>query len=408
MTHKILLADDSVSIRKVVELTFAEEGFAVTTVGDGDAAMQKFVEIQPDIVLVDVNMPGPSGYQICEMIKQDESTNHIPVVLLVGSFEPFDQEEAERVGADGFLTKPFQSIRELVGKVDELLGNDGPPPQIVHDTADIDSLYVNSLVETIRIDNDQTDEYLGDAGLDDEMIEASYPSETEDAESAVFVPGLETVEPGDGVDPRADTLEMDTIEDIGPDGSAGGFETLEPENGFERQVEIADPAASDEMEMEVSARGFEIIEPIGAYERQLDAYDPEAGDQTGPDEFIQSYNTGGPIDPFEGPAEAVETAPDTSVGEPAFEPRFVFDEPEPMTRVEDVQEDYTEPAERRGFDEAAETPAPEGYSPELVNLITRKVIDHLSDKVIREIAQEAVPRIAEKLIREALDDEKKS
>ena len=92
---KLLLADDSVTIRKVVQLTFADEGVDVTAVANGEEAMQKFVEIQPDVVLVDVNMPDPTGYQICEMIKQDETTKNIPVLLLVGSFEPIDQDEAE-------------------------------------------------------------------------------------------------------------------------------------------------------------------------------------------------------------------------------------------------------------------------------------------------------------------------
>src|SRR5687767_128008 len=103
---KLLLADDSVTIRKVVELTFADEGIEVIAAADGDMAMQRFVESRPDIVLVDVEMPGQNGYKICELIKQDEETRHIPVLLLVGSFEPFDQTEAERVEADGFLTKP--------------------------------------------------------------------------------------------------------------------------------------------------------------------------------------------------------------------------------------------------------------------------------------------------------------
>lgn len=199
--RRILLADDSISIRKVVELTFAAEGFDVTTVGDGDAAMQKFVEIQPDIVLVDVNMPGPNGYQICEMIKQDESTRSIPVVLLVGSFEPFDQAEAERVGADGFLTKPFYSIRNLVTKVDELLGINlsettaGPAAE----TSDIDSLYKNSFAETVRVtDENPADEFLGDVGMDDEMIEASYPADApNDAGTAFFLPETDAVQPTD-------------------------------------------------------------------------------------------------------------------------------------------------------------------------------------------------------------------
>jgi CheY-like chemotaxis protein len=115
--RKLLLADDSITIQKVVNLTFADEGIEVTAVGDGNTAMEKFVETVPDLVMVDVNMPGYNGYKICEMIKQNEETRHIPVILLVGSFEPFNEEEARRVGADDYLTKPFQSIRQLVTKV---------------------------------------------------------------------------------------------------------------------------------------------------------------------------------------------------------------------------------------------------------------------------------------------------
>jgi CheY-like chemotaxis protein len=203
---KLLLADDSVTIRRVVELTFADEGIDVTTVADAASAMEKFVEIQPDIVLVDVGLAGTSGYQICEMIKQDEATRHIPVLLLVGSFEPFDQDQAEFAGADGFLTKPFQSIRELVARVSELLSpgtesavdpvidadpeavsaedgrsetekreayDESVPPEV----ADIENLYQRSFVDTAEIEEfDTVDDLLGDAGLDDELIEASYQS----------------------------------------------------------------------------------------------------------------------------------------------------------------------------------------------------------------------------------------
>ncbi len=178
---KLLLADDSVTIRKVVELTFIDEGLDVTTVGNGEDAMLKFVENQPDIVIADVHMPEPNGYRLCEIIKQDEATRHIPVLLVVGSFEPFDQTEAERVGADGFLTKPFQSIRDLVIRVDELLGtqNRSATPA---ETADIDNLYEQSFSDTSDTSDDEididgfTDLLLGDAGMDDEIIEMSHPS----------------------------------------------------------------------------------------------------------------------------------------------------------------------------------------------------------------------------------------
>ena len=181
---KLLLADDSATIRKVVELTFADEGVVFFSATDSQTAMERFVEVQPNIVLVDVNLNGgTNGYQICEMIKADAATRHIPVLLLVGSFEPFDQTEAERVGADGFLTKPFQSIRDLVTRVSDLLnaaaGQSTPNEPVTpaaSPTADIDNLYLSSVSETIEPDEfEKIDEMFGDAGLDDELIETTYP-----------------------------------------------------------------------------------------------------------------------------------------------------------------------------------------------------------------------------------------
>jgi CheY-like chemotaxis protein len=123
--RKLLLADDSVTIQKVVDLTFTDEGLEVITVSDGQQAWEKLQEVVPDIVLADVFMPGLNGYQLCEHIKRSERFSHIPVMLLVGSFEPFDEAEARRVGADDHLTKPFQSIRTLIGKVGNLLTGGG-------------------------------------------------------------------------------------------------------------------------------------------------------------------------------------------------------------------------------------------------------------------------------------------
>ncbi len=129
--RKLLLADDSLTIQKVVSLTFGDEAMEVTTVGGGAAALEQLGDSLPDIVLADVFMPEPNGYALCERIKTDERTRHIPVVLLVGTFEPFNEAEARRVGADEVLTKPFQSIRDLVNKVGGLLG--GQPEEKTHD-----------------------------------------------------------------------------------------------------------------------------------------------------------------------------------------------------------------------------------------------------------------------------------
>ena len=124
--RKLLVADSSPTYRKVLDLTFTDEGMEVTTVGDGRQAWESLEQSPPDLVLADVLMPGISGYELCELIKENERFSRIPVMLLVGSFEPFDEAEARRVGADDVVTKPFQSIRQLVSRVGSLLGGKAP------------------------------------------------------------------------------------------------------------------------------------------------------------------------------------------------------------------------------------------------------------------------------------------
>jgi CheY-like chemotaxis protein len=125
MPKKILLADDSITIQKVVELTFSEGDYQVFAVGNGSLALRKIQEVRPDIALLDVIMPEANGYEVCEKVKRDPETSRIPVLLLTGTFEPFDRKRAEAVGADGHLTKPFES-QVLISKVEELIATAVP------------------------------------------------------------------------------------------------------------------------------------------------------------------------------------------------------------------------------------------------------------------------------------------
>jgi CheY-like chemotaxis protein len=120
MAHKLLLADDSITIQKVVELVLAEEDFDIKSVGNGEDALKAVETFSPDIILADVEMPKMNGYQLCEKIKQDPMTNHIPVLLLAGAFEPIDDELAKKVGADDSIIKPFES-QELISKLNAVL-----------------------------------------------------------------------------------------------------------------------------------------------------------------------------------------------------------------------------------------------------------------------------------------------
>src|SRR5688500_16218149 len=121
MAHKLLLADDSVTIQRVIELTFADEDVDVTTVGDGQMAIDLLDTDPPDIILADVDMPKRDGYEVAAYVKSRPKLAHIPVVLLTGAFEPIDQARATAAGSSDVLAKPFEP-QMVINRVKELLG----------------------------------------------------------------------------------------------------------------------------------------------------------------------------------------------------------------------------------------------------------------------------------------------
>jgi len=122
---KILVADDNSNIQKMVGLALKDQGIDVVAVGNGEAAVRKISDIRPDLVLADVFMPVRNGYEVCNYVKQDAALSHIPVILLVGAFDPLDEQEAQRVGADGVLKKPFVPPDPLISMVKSALARAG-------------------------------------------------------------------------------------------------------------------------------------------------------------------------------------------------------------------------------------------------------------------------------------------
>ncbi len=118
---KILVADDNSNVQKTVALALANLGVDVVAVNNGEAAVRKLADISPDLVLADIFMPVRNGYEVCEYVKKDSRFAHVPVVLLVGAFDPLDEQEAQRVGADGILKKPFVPPDPLIAMVKTLL-----------------------------------------------------------------------------------------------------------------------------------------------------------------------------------------------------------------------------------------------------------------------------------------------
>ena len=121
----ILVADDNSNIQKMVGLALKDQGIEVIAVGNGEAAVRKIPDVRPDVVLADVFMPVRNGYEVCEFIKKSDKFSHIPVILLVGAFDPLDEQEAQRVGADGVLKKPFVPPDPLISMVKSALARAG-------------------------------------------------------------------------------------------------------------------------------------------------------------------------------------------------------------------------------------------------------------------------------------------
>ncbi len=124
MARKVLLADDSVTAQNMGRKILTDAGYEVVTVNNGSAALKKITETQPDVIVLDVYMPGYSGLEVCQRIKDARDTAHIPVLLTVGKLEPFKQDEARRVRADAFIIKPFEAS-ELMAALTKLEGKAG-------------------------------------------------------------------------------------------------------------------------------------------------------------------------------------------------------------------------------------------------------------------------------------------
>jgi len=109
----VLLADDSVTAQNMGRRILMDAGYEVVTVNNGSAALKKIHENRPDLVVLDVYMPGYGGLEVCQRLKESADTSKIPVLLTVGKMEPFKAEEAKRVRADGHIVKPFEASELL-------------------------------------------------------------------------------------------------------------------------------------------------------------------------------------------------------------------------------------------------------------------------------------------------------
>ena len=345
--RKLLLADDSATIQKVIDLTFADEGVRVVTVGNGQDAIDKLLEEPPDIVLADVFMPARSGYEVCEYVKTNEQLKHIPVVLLVGSFEPFDEAEARRVGADDILTKPFSSIRRLIDRVGALVSS--PPVEKERPTAELP-----------RVEEPEEEDVL----MDTQELEVTT-ADTLRLDEAIAAQALPREE---NMETRATEDSTDVLLDLGEMESVGA--SSDDDFVLDLDEDVAQPAyAAAPARPFVEPQVKEAVAAVGAYES---SYQPEVHSP-----FADTQEV-----PY-----ASEVHDDVAVVEPEPEPQPVFAEPAPAVPATSISADH--------------------LSPEMIDAIARRAVELMSDKVIREIAWEVVPDLAELLIKRQLEERTK-
>jgi CheY-like chemotaxis protein len=411
--RKLLLADDSVAIQKVIDLTFSDEGMKVTTVGDGRSALNELEHFPPpDIVLADVFMPEVSGYEVCRLIKQNERFAQIPVILLVSSFEPFDEAEARRAGADDIVTKPFQSIRQLVSRVGSLLGgsDDENQPaarqysmlgltQVEPQTnaAPAAEQNVTVLVEAPMMNTHESEEEAAGA-----TCAADLELQTADTKKLERV----TDEPdearsADADDPRfQDTIELEAIDYSEERESAQAIEAEAMYSQFAETTEIiSQPAAT---------------EPVGAPDDGLLDLDDTFAEEVASDDVYLDLDFDEPL-----PAKVIELAAEpesapeeTSAGD-AIAAEAVTSDESAMTAETHAWSIVSEPTPTK-IPAAAEVNAKSipdaggqgSLSAEAIDAIARRVVEQMSDKAVREIAWEVVPDLAELLIKKKLEEQK--
>jgi len=383
MNRRILLADDSLTIQKVVELTFADTDFEVFAVSSGDELVAKLPEVKPDIVICDIIMPGRDGYDVCQKIKSSPDFLHLPVILLTGTFEPFDRDRALAVGCSEIITKPFEAKR-LVEAVEKLTAG-------------------------------------GDAG--------SRQHPTSGGDAAVFDDGRVTppppiVAPDVLVDVESDYDLADTAvtaEERPADAPAGGAaEELEfTATGFAEMETAGRERAEQVLEAPTEGLDFDLESPGSEFGDSA----PDPIMDTSPFSRDDIEESGFPIEggdePFATPTEESELTPESDdvevfpkAKEPVFaEPSVADDDDQNLTTPINVAEVMSSAGGSARSDEAIEQPVPPSEDIDASNADTQDFsprpepqaeVPAQSDQA-SELSDEDVDRIARRLLELAGD-----
>ncbi len=353
MSKTILLADDSVTIQKVVELTFMDQDYEVVAVSDGKAALAKLSELQPALLIADVHMPGADGYEVCRQSK--EIYSGLPVLLLVGTFEPFDEQQAVACGADGHLKKPFDS-QDLLAQVESLAGSSSPPPAV--------GFAAPAPLPEVSVPEVPVSEAPVPEVPVSKVSELEPPSLTENAAADVPVADIPTVQPSFVSEPLPDVASPAATVAADPlpahqDASDNPFELppLEPQSvetpSSEASAEVPAPGETSPIELP------SVEDDMVQEEVALSVADVEAPPS------VEALSVEAP--PVEAPSEEAE------------------------------------PAATAGAEVAAGAEnGDSALSEQDVDRIARRVTEMVGEKLLREVAWEVVPDLAELIIKERI------
>ncbi|MFI5168410.1 MAG: response regulator [Thermoanaerobaculales bacterium] len=463
MAGTLLLADDSITIQKVVELTFAETDHTVIAVGSGRDLFDRLPEIKPDVVLCDVVMPDMNGYEVCQLLKSDPATLHIPVILLTGTFEPFDRDRALAAGCDAIVTKPFEA-RDLVNLVEDFLKRAQavaatPAPS---ESAGLGELGVPEGVQALDYSTTGFDRMVPsppvEPGMPDDGIEltASSLGDSHPKAAAVVPPELQEEAPspesafafGARVPPvRApetpvagpDAAQRDTPLDFATEVEAVSTRESEDETHPHRRAIAPErfPVADEEPGFPVETlpapasltemTPFSSAPPAGAppapdsgAKASADAGFASVSDDalfTAPDWLPSPGQARAPQEPAHPASVVVPEVPLTVEPEPSVAPVAApisappspTTEPMPAVAAVPLSEADVEGIVRRVLEAVAGANAGEAAAPrpeldeEQVERIARRVMELASPKIER-IAWEVIPDMAEMLVRKRITD----
>jgi len=400
MGKKILLADDSITIQKVIELTFSDEDFEVVTVGNGRLAIEKVQETRPDLVLCDIIMPEKDGYEVCDFIKKNPATAQIPVLLLTGAFEPFDQERASRVGCDGFLAKPFEP-QTLIAKVKELLNQGGSRPSAARPAAAAPpSVPAYTPPSPAPFKAPEPAHY---APASPPTAEAFVPEEPQDLYGSVDPDVGESMSP---VTPE----ESATLRDS-PATAESEFGAWSPptvELPLETRAQASVESSQDEpLFEEVFEEELPRTPPSPAGTASFSfqaAEDDDAGTRAFTAPEFPAPRTTAPIPPPPRAAASPPPAPSNPGPSHVSSPKWSVNAPPaptppPAPAAPASFSDLTPAAAPAAGSIAGEVAVPK----DMVETIAQRVVAQISEKVVREIAWEVIPDLAEALIKQEIE-----